>query len=122
MCYFTQDFFNWLFKSLCLIILFQAVHSNAAIRVDPGSCGTQTGLVNEALEEALAMAHFASNRQTGLRDGTLNPGDFRATMNTFMAYFTIVLAGSQPPSGGELGPNSRNKGELLLSKSLLSVR
>ena len=60
MCYFVQYFFNRLSKSLYLIILFQAVHTNAVITID-SSCGGPTGPVNQALHEALGMVYFASN-------------------------------------------------------------
>src|SRR5271167_4930693 len=81
---------------LWLITLLLVVQgSKAQVQVDPVSCSALWTNMNQALDEAVAMAEFAYHRQIAIRDGRgINIPDWRVTINTFYAYF-----GRGPNSG-----------------------
>ena len=88
-----------------LIILFLAVQgANAQLQIDERTCDAKNQKrVNKALDEAVAMAEFAHQRQVGLRAGSLSPPDLRVTMNTFLVYFTKFATPNIAVTSGLLG-------------------
>ena len=113
MSYLLLGLLSWLFNSLHLIILFLAVQgADARVKVSTFSCIDHLEDVKNALQEAIAMADFAYQRQNGLSRQTLNPGNMRATMNTFATYFSRmpIRAGVIDPSAEATGYRLNGKG------------
>ena len=72
---------------LYFVIVFLIVQgTKGTVRISP-NCGTNHGVVRNAVDEAIAMANHAYTRQIGLRDGSLNLRDMRASLNAFNTYF-----------------------------------
>ena len=120
----SQKFSSQLFNLWhCLIILFLAVQgANALVQIDKRTCGANRKKVNKALDEAVAMAEFAHQRQVGLRDGSLSPPDARVTMNTFLVYFTKFSTPGIAVSPGLCGYNEKKTGNRLIGESSPSNR
>ena len=82
MWFFTLSFLCQLSNLwLCSIIFFSLQGVHAQVIIDDHTCGSVYGDLQYALNEVGAIAKFAYKRQIGLRDGDLNPGNMRVTMN-----------------------------------------
>jgi len=114
----SQKFSSQLFNLWhCLIILFLAVQgANALVQIDKRTCGANRKKVNKALDEAVAMAEFAHQRQIGLRAGSLSQPDLRVTMNTFRVYFTKFATPDIAVTSGPLGDNAEETGNRLIGE------
>ena len=110
MLYLILDLLSWLSNSLHLIIfLFLIVQgADAGVEVGTLTCIEHLQDVRNVLQEAIAIADFAYQRQDGLLRGTLNPGDMRATMNAFATYFSKM-----PIQAGVIDPSARVTGDRL---------
>ena|SRR5437773_379146 len=86
--FFMQSYLNMLSNSWRYIIavLLAAQVAEATVTISP-SCGGNTGAMNTAVTEAIAIAQWAHTRTIALRDGTLPLPEWMVVLNTFNTYF-----------------------------------
>ena len=109
----------WLYFVVVVFLTIQ--EAKGVVQLDDNCRGTDTGIVQNAIDEAISMAGHALMRQVGLRDGGLRPIDERVTLNTFNTYFGMLAAPNLLINNGRfIAPNAIVVGDALISKSLFN--